>query len=290
MSTVKRSRNTGRGYADLHLHTRASDGTLSVTGMVARARENNLATIAITDHDTIAPQLDTRIASIDKIEVITGIEIKTDIHGCHGEILGYFVDPHSDRLRRIVHSLTAARIVRMKEMVLLCRRRVGKRISFDEVRSCAAGTIGRPHLAYILKEKGIVASTEEAFDRLIGRGKPCYVSLARPSFADVVAAIHAEDGVASLAHPCLMRINDWENLLPVLKADGLDGLEVFYAYLRSSQTLCTTPEELLQLAKKYGFLLTGGSDDHGPASVHESIGTIKVPMKHVDALRRAARL
>lgn len=290
MTTVNRSRNIGKRYADLHLHTRASDGTLSVTGMVARARENDLATIAITDHDTITPQLHTRITLIDKIEVITGTEVKVDIHGCRGEILGYFVDPHSDRLRRIFHSLTAARIARMEEMVALCRRRVGKIISFGEVRSCAAGTIGRPHLAHILKEKRIVASTEEAFDRLIGRGKPCYVPLIQPSFTNVVDAIHAEDGVTSLAHPCLMRINDWENLLPVLKERGIDGIEVFYAYTKSRQKLYTTPEELLQLAKKYGFLLTGGSDDHGPGSVRDSIGTIKVPMKYVDALRRAAHL
>jgi predicted metal-dependent phosphoesterase TrpH len=258
--------------------------------MVTRARENNLATIALTDHDTIAPQLQRRIGSINGVEVITGIEIKAKIDGYHGEILGYFVDPHSDRLRRIFHSLTAARITRMEEMVSLCQRRVGNRISFDEVRSCAAGTIGRPHLAHILKEKGIVASTTEAFDRLIGRGKPCYVPLMPPPFADVVDAIHAADGIASLAHPSLMQIKDWENLLPVLKEEGLDAIEVFYAYSQPRQILYTPPEELLQLAKKYNFLFTGGSDDHGPDSVRESIGTIKVPMKHVDALRRAARL
>ncbi|MCI2426508.1 PHP domain-containing protein [Candidatus Acetothermia bacterium] len=287
---MNQARNRGRSYADLHLHTRASDGTLSVTDMVARAREHNLTTIAITDHDTIAPQLHTRLTSIDRVEVITGIEIKADIHGYHGEILGYFIDPHNEQLRRIIHSLTVARISRMEEMVMLCRRRVGKRISFDEVRSCAAGTIGRLHLAHILKEKGIVASTAEAFERLIGRGKPCYVPLARPSFADVVAAIQVADGLTSLAHPCLIQINDWENLLPILKEEGLDGVEVFYPYLNSSQQLGTAPEDLVRLAKRYGFLLTGGSDDHGPGSVRESIGVVKLPMKDVDALRRAARL
>jgi predicted metal-dependent phosphoesterase TrpH len=182
-------------YADLHLHTTASDGTQDIPTLISRARARGLSTIAVTDHDTISDELKERVTEISGMEVITGVELKVDYDGAAGELLGYFIDPLSEPMRRLFEFMRDARRVRMEEMVRRCRERAGIDVSIDEVRDLAAGSIGRPHLAKILVDKGAVRDMREAFDRLIGGGGECYVKLRRPGFREAVRAAAGPDAV-----------------------------------------------------------------------------------------------
>ncbi len=277
-------------YADLHLHTTASDGTQTISQLASRAAAVGLSIIAVTDHDTISPELKTRSHVRNGIEVITGVEIKVDFDGIYGELLGYFIDPHAEALIDLFSRMQKARGARMEEMVLRCRDYTGADISLEEVRKLAAGSIGRPHLAQILVQKGVVSTKREAFDTLIGNGKPCYIPIPRPGFREAAFAVHMAGGVTSIPHPCLMDVPEWEPFLAKVKEEGVDGIEVFYPYEDVNRELSVAPNEILSLAEKHGFLLTGGSDDHGPGSVKQELGKVRIPCKYVDRLKEFCSL
>jgi len=133
------------GHADLHLHTTASDGTQTIPELVRRAKALSFSAIAVTDHDTISPELSRKVERIVGVEVITGIEIKADFDGIRGELLAYFVDPSSERLRRFLGRMADARRLRMVRMIERCRKETGVPIEFAEAspRSGPCGKGGR---------------------------------------------------------------------------------------------------------------------------------------------------
>lgn len=276
--------------ADLHLHTTASDGTQSIFELVERAVTCGLSAIAITDHDTISSDLVERVTEIRGIEVITGVEIKVDYTGVSGELLGYFVEPQAPSLRTLFSFMHRAREERMQRMIERCVEHLKIDITFEEVHALAKGSVGRPHLARILVAKGLAPSLGSAFRQYIKAGKPCYVPLVRPDYRDATHAIHAAGGVAVIPHPCLMPIEDWGAFLEKTRSEGIDGIEVFYPYDRTTGDLSIGPEKLRAMSEKYGFLLTGGSDDHGPNSVKETLGVIKLPYHYVAALKQVCGL
>jgi len=277
-------------YADLHLHTTASDGTQDIFGLAGRAEKLGFSTIAITDHDTIATELTGRVTQIDGIEVITGTEIKALFDGVPGELLGYFVAPELPALQELFAFMQRSRVERMAKMVELCHKRVGVDITTDEVSRMAAGSIGRPHLAQLLVEKGVVASIREAFNRFIAKGRACYVPLEKPDYRKVIQTVHDAGGITAIAHPCFMHVEEWNGFLHTARTAGVDGIEVFYPYEPAARDLCISQAELASLAEKHGFLLTGGSDDHGRASDRETLGKVKVPCRYVDELKFACGL
>ncbi len=277
-------------YADLHLHTTASDGTQDIPTLISRAEAAGLSSIAITDHDIISNQLTQRVVQIGDIEVITGVELKVDYDGVLGELLGYFIDPLSDPMRKIFAFMQSARQERMQEIVKRCSAKTGIDISIDEVRKLAAGSIGRPHLAEILVNKGIVKTMAEAFDKLIGAGGLCYVKLERPRFQQAVEAVHAARGMTSVPHPCFIEVTDWDKFSDKLLAAGVDGIESFYPYKARNASLHIDPGKIRSIAKRKGFLLTGGSDDHGPNSVKETLGAIHLPYHYVEAMKKRCNL
>ncbi|MEW5825800.1 MAG: PHP domain-containing protein [Candidatus Bipolaricaulota bacterium] len=277
-----------QGFADLHVHTVASDGTQTISDAVRRAVACGLATLAITDHDTISRELDGRCRDEGSLELITGIEVKADFDGVAGELLAYYVDPQDKELQSFLAWMRDARTVRMEAMVEKCREE-GLGIGMEDVRRHGKGNLGRPHLARALIEAGHAEAFDEAFARFLVRGRPCYVQLARAGFREVVEVLHRAGGAVSVAHPCLMRVGDWGRFLDDLAEAGVDGLETVYPYRESSTTaLSIAPRLLAAMAAERGFLVTGGSDDHGPDSTKTSIGQIRLPYEHVEELKRVA--
>jgi len=277
-----------QGFADLHLHTVASDGTQTLNELVGRCRACRLTTIAVTDHDTISPEVDRRSTTRFGVEVIAGVELKADFDGVSGEILGYFVDPACPRLQRLLERMRRARNARMERMLERCREVTGLELRLEHVRRIAQGNLGRPHLARLLIEAGAAASFDDAFARYISRGRPCYAPIEKPDVREALLAVRESGGVASLAHPCLMKVDDWARFLDWTADAGLSAIEAFYPYERSAGALTIDPHRLVALARERGLLLTGGSDDHGPGSSKETLGRIRLPLSHVDALRARA--
>lgn len=277
-----------QGFADLHLHTTSSDGTQTVDELVRRARSAGLTTIAVTDHDTLPAMLDQRSQWIGGVEVIAGTELKVDFGDVRGELLAYFIDPRAAALRSLFEDMQAKREERMDRMVERCCEQLGVSITSSEVRAAADGSLGRPHLARLLVKHGAVPTQEDAFHRFLGTKKPCYVSMHKPTLVEVLTAVREAGGVTSLAHPCLMTVDDWPTFLEGIREAGVDGVETFYAYRSYRHRLPIAPHRLAAIAADLGFLLTGGSDDHGPGSTRQSLGRIRVPPDRVAAIRELA--
>ena len=114
-----------KGYADLHLHTTASDGTQEISEVVERAATHGLSAIAITDHDTISPLLTSPVTMMGGLEVISGVELKVDYYGILGELLGYFVNPDIPAIKSLFLFMERARKKRMKKMIDRCNKYIG---------------------------------------------------------------------------------------------------------------------------------------------------------------------
>jgi predicted metal-dependent phosphoesterase TrpH len=276
--------------ADLHLHTTASDGTASVAERVEHARERGLSTIAITDHDCIAATLDRRAATRDGVAVVTGVEVRADVHGTKVEILGYYVDPTDENLRSMLERARRYRRDRNEAMVARLREETAATLDVEALRASTDGSVGRPLLADELIDQGVVDSIGEAFDEYLGDDGSAFVPMERIPFDEVVSTVQGAGGVASLAHPGRIRSQRVPDLVSTLSAGGLDAIEVRYPYgtVRSDEYADVGVEEAAELAAEYDLLETGGSDCHGPDSGKFRIGSVRVTESTLDSIRSLA--
>ncbi|MBX3335163.1 MAG: PHP domain-containing protein [Nitrospira sp.] len=246
---------------DLHLHTTHSDGSCTPTEVIGLAHQAGVTALAITDHD-ITSGIPEAITAGEQygIEIIPGVEISSLMGSSELHILGYFLDWQDTDLNQRLKSLRDSRHHRNPQIVDRLQR-LGIDITYDEVRALAGSdSVGRPHIARALMNKGVVTSAKEAFDRFLGDGKAAYVPRELPSPADAIRWIKEAHGLAVLAHPTWVKLADQPlaELIRRLKADGLDGMEVYYSTHAARQT-----REYLSLAQQLGLLVTGGSDFHG---------------------------
>lgn len=244
-------------FADLHSHSRASDGYLPPAEVVALAARSSVAVLALTDHDTLDGIAEARAAAErHAIRLVPGVEVSSVHRGRDLHVLGLFVDPESAPLRAFLARFRGDRERRMREMVERARER-GIDVSIEDVLDEAGGGMpARPHLARILVKKRIARDVGDAFDRFLGEGKPLYAPRPRPEPGAVADAIRAAGGLSFVAHPGVSRL-DRIDLLN-LKSAGLDGIEVWHSDHSSSDA-----DKYERLAKLDSFLVSGGSDFHG---------------------------
>lgn len=273
------------GKVDLHLHTLVSDGRLSPAELIRKAHANGVSHLAVTDHDATEGVADAHAEGERLgVEVIPGIELSADVPGSEVHMLGYFLDVQQPALQEMLGRFRGGRVDRASGMVQKLAA-LGAPISWQRVQEIAGeGSVGRPHVAQALLEAGHVASIKEAFDRYIGRNGPAYVERFKLEPVDAVRLIHSAGGVASLAHP--RETPGTLELLPGLVEAGLDGIEVYYSNDYGPGSI----DELLDLARKYRLVPTGGSDYHGfplggSATVTNEPGSVDIPPQVVDELR-----
>lgn len=256
---------------DLHIHTSASDGTFDPAQAVAAAAQSGVEVLSITDHDTVdgiapASAAGTRLG----VTVVPGVEINTDYGRTEAHILGYFIDPASTELNRLLQDVRRRRVERAREMLARLRG-VGIHIEERRVRELAAGgSVGRPHVARALVEAGHVKTEAEAFARFIGRDRSAYVPRYRLTPEAAAGAIRAAGGVPVLAHPA--KVGD-DKLVTGLVTQGLAGLEAFHSDHSAARS-----RHYVALARQLRVLVTGGTDSHGPDSDRPiAIGAVAVP-------------
>jgi 3',5'-nucleoside bisphosphate phosphatase len=270
--------------ADLHAHSNCSDGLLSPTALVELAVSCGVQIMALTDHDSTEGLAEAIQAAshYPDFTLIPGVELSTDVPGSEVHVLGYFLDPKDGRLQEELARLRSLRRDRGRRMVEKLRD-LGLDISWERVQAIAnGGAVGRPHVAQALLEKGYIGSTQEAFERYIGRNGPAYVERAKMTPAEAVAFLHHRRALPVLAHP--REMEDLEDLLPTLQEAGLAGMEVYYQDYDEA-----TIERLLTIARGHSLLPTGGSDYHGLGGEHERLpGDIPLPDEAIDAFMALA--
>lgn len=275
---------------DLHTHTNFSDGSFSPTALVKLAHQKGLHILAITDHDTTEGLMEAMEATQGlPLELIPGIELSTEFQGRETHILGYFIDLSDSQFQTRLERLRATRLDRIHQ-ILDRLHTLNMEISLAEVEHVAgSGTIGRPHIAQLLIEKGYVKGIKEAFERFLGVRGTAYVRRAVPEAAEIMTWITDAGGIPILAHPYWEGLNADETVLSCRKLveQGLQGLEVFYGAFSARQISLN-----LQLTRQFGLLVTGGSDFHGTfkpeISIGKGRGSLNVPSNLIDHLRKAA--
>lgn len=264
---------------DLHIHSTASDGSLSPTEIIDLASDLELGAIAITDHDTIEGAKEAlRIGIPPSLGFLTGVEISASTPPPFSfsgsfHILGYSIRLDDSGLNHALGVLQQARKDRNPQIIERLNR-LGIAISLEEILAeVGECQLGRPHIAQLMVKKGYVKSIDEAFDIYIGKGQPAYVDKYQIECLRAIEMIRGAGGIPVLAHPFLLDAKSdehLEELIRALKEMGLQGIEVFYPG--------HTPQHVALyagLAQRYGLLMTGGTDFHGSINPEIRMGSGK---------------
>ncbi len=246
---------------DLHTHSLYSDGTCAPDELVALASRIGLCALALTDHDTMEGVAESQaLGRKAGIRVISGVEISATLRQHVLHILGYGIDPGDEDFRRWLQPLQEGR-QRRNMAILRNLQGMGIRIDQEELeRVSPQGQSGRPHIARLLVEKGVVDSADAAFHQYLGRGKPAWAPRFSYSAVEAITRVHRAGGLAVLAHPGQLdpSLRLQGILIAELSRKGLDGVEAWYP----SHTK-KTRKRLQALASRHGLIVTGGSDFHG---------------------------
>lgn len=266
------------------MHTTASDGTLTPYQLVKHASKMGLCAVAITDHDTISGINDALNAGQEfGIEVIPGLEISVDYQS-EMHILGYFLKPSSDFENKLGELRT--RRNSRNDKIIRKLNELGFEISFKDILNKSCGeSIGRPHIASVMIEKGYVNSSTEAFDIYLGEGRKAYFERERISPKEGIDLIKNAGGIPVLAHPKYLKQDGVEDVIAWLKDIGLQGLEVYYSMNSKEETV-----RYKRIANRLGLTATGGSDFHGAnkqnIEIGRGLGELRIKYDIIENLKR----
>lgn len=268
--------------ADLHCHTKLSDGSMGIDDLVVLAQKRGVTTLAITDRDCQAGTVRGKIIGERRgITVIPGVEISSydSGRGKCVEILAYLCDS-PDRLEGVCHRNVLARKKASRLMTLKASRKYP--ITPELVLKCASGStaVFEQHIMHALLECGVTDKIYgDVYEELFTDGSPdnILVKTNYPEPAEVIEAVRESGGIAVLAHPGKYRD---AGLIEELAENGLDGFEAWHP--DNSEELT---EKLLVFARENDMLALGGTEFMGMYSKNPiSVGEFSTPEPYLKAL------
>ena len=260
---------------DLHSHTTESDGTYSPKELVTAAHDLGLEALAVTDHDTFCGYEQARPhADAVGLNLLCGIEISTALGNPKTKtvhLLGYFLNGGPKvGFRDWVLKMQAARRDRNERLAARLRS-LGVEIQIEEVNAIGRSMTGRPHFARLLVQKGYCSTIQDCFVKYLDESAPGYVDRDEPTLEEAIQRVADGGGISSLAHPIrLGKRNHAEEdeLIGQITGWGLRAIEVYHSDHTAADSV-----RYLELARKYGLLVTGGSDFHGGNKPSIQLGT-----------------
>lgn len=266
--------------SDLHIHTNSSDGKLNPQEILDLAHSKGLNTLCISDHDSIeGSEKMLQLNGTQGIKVIPGIELSADFNGREVHILGYFIDLNNAALKEHLKLINNLRIRRVNKMIEKLRE-FGFNINPDSIfeKYNSSCSIGRPHLANELVEKGYVKDFQTAFQRYLGDKKPAFVKKENLNYEIVIELIRVAGGLSFIAHPA--NYFRESSLLKFVNA-GIDGIEVYHPSHSPNHVA-----KFKAFAAEHGLLISGGSDFHGYAEYDFSnIGRYFISDEELNAIK-----
>lgn len=264
--------------ADLHVHTKYSDGVHEPAEVVAHAQRAGLAVIAITDHDTAAGVDEAvRAGGSLGVRVIPGIEFSAERGAREYHILGYGLDVHHPAIEEKVHEIQEGRSSRAAKIVALLGK-VGINLPVEKLVPPEGGVIGRMHIARLMVAEGVVKDNETAFKKYLRYGRQAFVPHTPLDPVEIIRLILLAGGVPVWAHP---KFSHHDAILAELIGSGLAGLEVWHFDHSTEER-----RHYEALAQSQKLLMTGGSDWHGDP-VKNVIGGVHIPLPALQAFLAA---
>ncbi|MCB1084273.1 MAG: PHP domain-containing protein [Simkania sp.] len=262
--------------ADLHCHSTCSDGTSTPVELLELAKEKELNAISITDHDTLEAYSDEAFQKSEElgVKLYPGVEFSTRHKKFPVHLLGYGIKKTPEILEFCLKH-QERRMDRNRE-ILEKLKRLSIIVEEEELGNPKDRTIGRPHIAEVLLKKHYISSIQEAFDRYIGEGKPCFDPGASFTPEETIVIIHNSGGKAFIAHPHLIKKSA---ILKDLLTMDFDGIESYYGLFHGAQE-----KKWLRVAEEKGWLVSGGSDFHGSIKPHIQLGCSWVDEERVKAI------
>ncbi len=257
---------------DLHSHSLASDGTLTPTELINRAKENQVSVLALTDHDTTSGIMEAQQAAKKAgINLLPGIEISTTWKNKTLHIIGLNIDPDYSELKLGLEQLQKKRTLRAEKIAeKLAKKNFPGAL---EAINKAAGKsmITRTHFADFLVSNQYVNSQQQAFDHYLGQGKPAFVSIQWAELETAISWIVNSGGIAILAHPLRYKLTaSWiRRLLSAFKDMGGEAIEVVTGRSTEQDIFISA-----KYARDFDLLGSVGSDFHSPANVWVELGRL----------------
>lgn len=272
---------------DLHVHSNASDGSLTPKEVADEAIKMGLSAIALTDHDTIDGVAEILDYTKDKdLEVVPGIELSCYYNNREIHILGFYVDYTNPELQKELNVLKEAREGRNLKMIELMRKD-GIDITMEKLlHGNPDSVITRAHFARVLVEDGVCKDKEVAFKKYIGIGCKYYLPKPQVTCETAMNILTKYSKASFLAHPLLYHLgySQIEELLIYLKSLGLKGIEAYH-----SSNNCYESDKLRSMALKLDLAISGGSDYHGIIKPNIQMGKgrggMRVPMRLLDNIK-----
>lgn len=284
---------------DMHVHTNYSDGQYSPDEVIKLGIDAGVGVMAITDHDTLDG-----IKKVDRnkdfiresgIKIVNGIEISTHSDKGTMHILGYDIDLYNKELNNKLEELRTNRMNSTLAVMEQIRRDYGITFSYcDIIELVNSKHVGRPGLAKLCVKYGFSDSVQNAFDDFLNPAKEKVRKYSKDLFyPEVFKLVKDSGGIVILAHPKTLKLDNYnlDRLIFNMKEYGLDGIEIY----NSIHTLDDV-NFYKHLADKYGLLISGGTDFHGPLikpniEIGTGYGNIKIKrLSLVDELKRREAL
>lgn len=270
---VSMTRNTHSLNADLHCHSLVSDGVMAPAALARRAAENGVQLWSLTDHDELAGLREAREAcrGLD-LPFITGVEISATWAGRTVHIVGLDIDPDNEALRNGLEAIRAGRVERAGQIAVRLEQ-MGVQGSYEGALRYAANPqlLSRTHFARFLLEQGYCKTMQEVFDRYLGDGRAGNVSIHWSRLEEAVGWIVGAGGRAVIAHPGRYTYDTIQQdaFFDAFRQLGGEGIEVVTGSHRPEQY-----REYAEVARRYGFLVSRGSDFHAPSESHIDLGRL----------------
>jgi len=277
---------------DLHIHSKSSDGNLTVEEIVKEAKARNIEFMSITDHDSIGCQeAALELARNARIRYVTGVELNVTFSQPryhHGkpvslDFLGYQFDAKNKELREKLHQMANYREERAAKIMDNLNAEFEEegvekltKKDFEEIQASVDGTLGRPHIADYFVRKGIVGNRQEAFDKYLVK---CDVPKYPLYLEEASRLVRNAGGKLVLAHPndphgtslvaLTKSLSEQTGIVQESMLAFIDGVECWH-----SRNDAQTTNHYVEFAQKHGLIMTGGSDCHQKPII---MGTVKIP-------------
>lgn len=259
--------------ADLHSHSRFSDGTLSPAALAQRAHANGVELWALTDHDEIDGLAEAAAAAADLgLGFVTGVEISVTFAGETVHIVGLGFDANDAPLRAGLSRTRGGRQARAQAMADGLAQ-VGLKGAYEGAQRYVGNPdlVSRTHFARWLVETGVCPDTHTVFRRYLTEGKPGFVPHRWAGLGEAVRWITGAGGVAVIAHPGRYKfsVNEEYALFSEFKAHGGRGVEVLTGSHGQADT-----GKYAAMAQEFGLLASRGSDFHSPEESRIDLGRL----------------